>query len=92
MRIIDADRAKEIAEVSFGDIFLQTAIKLLLDNTPTADSVEAMHGHWSRIVSDFYMCSNCAEAAHVKEVMGKPDWNYCPNCGAKMDAEGKHND
>lgn len=22
---------------------------------------------------------------YVKEVMGLPDWDYCPNCGAKMD-------
>lgn len=39
MRIIDADRAKEIAEVSLGDIFLQTALKLLIDKVPTIDAV-----------------------------------------------------
>lgn len=39
MRIIDADRAKEIAEVSLGDIFLQTALKLLIDKVPTLDAV-----------------------------------------------------
>ena len=39
MRIIDADRAKEIAEVSLGDIFLQTALKLLIDKVPTIDTV-----------------------------------------------------
>ena len=25
------------------------------------------------------------DGADVKEVMGIPDWKYCPNCGAKMD-------
>ena len=43
MRMIDADRAKQLAEVCFGDIFLQTAFKLLLDKSPTVDAVEVVN-------------------------------------------------
>lgn len=37
MRPIDADYAKETAEVIFGDILLQRAVILLLDRIPTVD-------------------------------------------------------
>lgn len=48
------------------------------------------HGRWEWDTEDIYRCSNCAEKSHVKEVMGHPEWDYCPNCGAKMD-EGDDN-
>jgi ferredoxin-like protein FixX len=28
-----------------------------------------------------YFCSNCNYAAHPRE---EEEWNFCPNCGAKM--------
>ena len=46
---------------------------------------EVRHGRWEGDTEDIYRCSNCAEKSHVKEVMGHPEWDYCPNCGAKMD-------
>lgn len=45
------------------------------------------HGRWTWITEDIYRCENCGERVHVKEVMGRPDWDYCPSCGAKMDAK-----
>jgi hypothetical protein len=42
------------------------------------------HGRWEWDIEDIYRCSNCHEKSHVKEVMGQPDWDYCPNCGADM--------
>ena len=52
--------------------------------TPTVDAVEVVHGRWEHEKFDIYRCSNCNGCSHVKEVMGKPDWGYCPLCGAKM--------
>lgn len=49
------------------------------------DVAEVVHGRWEWITEDVYRCTNCGATNHVKEVMGLPDWNYCPNCGAKMD-------
>lgn len=31
-----------------------------------------------------YVCSVCHEG-YEKEIMGSVIWNYCPNCGARMD-------
>lgn len=52
---------------------------------PAADVATVRHGKWEWDTEDIYRCSNCAEKSHVKEVMGRPAWGYCPNCGARMD-------
>lgn len=48
------------------------------------DSLQ-LHGRWEWDTQDIYWCTNCNEKIYVKEVMGIPDWKYCPSCGAKMD-------
>ena len=62
-------------------------------DTPTADVVPVRHGHWLNW-SDFFQretdkrlklgvfCSACRMYADNK-------FNYCPNCGAKMDGGNK---
>ena len=50
----------------------------------TADVAKVRHGFWCWITEDIYRCDNCGEMSHVKEVMGEPDWKYCPNCGCLM--------
>ena len=54
---------------------------------PAVDAVPVVHGRWEWDTEDIYMCSNCCRKSHVKEVMGQPDWDFCPVCGAKMDGE-----
>ena len=61
------------------------AMKSFIKNRPAADVAPVRHGRWEWDTEDIYRCSNCAEKSHVKEVMGHPEWDYCPNCGAKMD-------
>ena len=57
------------------------------DNGDAIEISRVRHGEWEWDTEDIYRCSNCAEKSHVKEVMGHPEWDYCPNCGAKMDLE-----
>ncbi len=60
-----------------------------LDEFPTADVVERKHGEWvkdeeksKRLIESIYICSAC----HNFEAWGETEkYNYCPNCGAKMD-------
>ena len=56
-----------------------------IEDARAADVAQVRHGRWEWDTEDIYRCSNCAEKSHVKEVMGHPEWDYCPNCGAKMD-------
>ena len=56
-----------------------------ISELPAADVAPVRHGRWEWDTEDIYRCSNCTEKSHVKEVMGHPEWDYCPNCGATMD-------
>ena len=79
---------------SYGEGFdrgLDRAQRAILD-APAADVAPVRHGRWEWDTEDIYRCSNCAEKSHVKEVMGHPEWDYCPNCGAKMDGGDGNSD
>ena len=58
---------------------------------PTADVAEVRHGKWRVHDSDLgyvqFACSLCEELVTLDDEE-KP-YPYCPNCGAKMDAERK---
>lgn len=43
------------------------------------DAVPVRHGRWDFDMSGAW-CSVCGEYS-------EGEWNYCPNCGAKMDGE-----
>lgn len=58
--------------------------KDILETLPAADVVEVVHGRWEDHGEYFgfaYHCSACNNAAGLK-------FNYCPNCGARMDGDG----
>ena len=72
----------------------QFEILKIIDDAPTVDAVEVVHGKWA-IFEDgwndeaIYECTVCKEA--FVTIDGTPAenlWNYCPNCGAKMDGDG----
>ena len=58
-----------------------------VSDAPAADVAPVVHGRWIED-HDYLKCAKCG-------VMVKWDftffdignWNYCPNCGAKMDIE-----
>lgn len=62
-----------------------------VDDTPAADVQEVKHGHWNvtirlsnestSVIGD---CSVCGYRGGMRR------WNFCPNCGAKMDEEDKY--
>lgn len=79
---IERNKAKNY--LGFGVETIESAAECI-DQVPTADVMPVIHGQWKWEKQDIYSCTNCNEKVHVKEVMGIPDWNYCPNCGAKMD-------
>lgn len=61
---------------------IRDKIKALPNVTPTERS-----GHWilldgQSIYFDLYSCSEC------DVLCGTPTYNYCPNCGARMEDKG----
>lgn len=70
------------------------ALSEALDKVPAADVQEVKRGHWDDERVAFYLkCSECG--CCVRAFSGEvfldygQEWNYCPNCGAKMDEEGE---
>lgn len=47
------------------------------------------HGHWERLYANNYKCSVCGSWWTDDGDTYLIEFNYCPNCGAKMDAKGE---
>lgn len=91
MRLIDADRLKR--QVEGRSWRAKEKFIELIEASATIKSQTVQlhygvkHGRW--IWDDEgYHCSECFYHAYGEtvEVMSN-NWNYCPNCGAKMDEE-----
>lgn len=60
-----------------------------LNSISVDDVVEVRHGRWSPVAFGIgicttkYRCSICKQYENVDR-----PYKYCPNCGARMDAEG----
>ena len=57
-----------------------------IEQMPTVDAVEVEHGRSIRKGNEM-KCSKCKFIYYSNH----DDFNYCPNCGAKMDGESKDN-
>lgn len=76
--IDDSDEKRKMLEDMFSAI-------------PAADVVEVRHGKWKPFDRTWgrnvLACTVCNNAMEVPTSMGDPLYTYCPNCGAKMDAD-----
>ena len=85
-RYIDADLIEYHDSFTTDGEYSCVAFKDDIDNIPTADVRENVKGEWKREVlgstggygtTVMYQCSAC-------ERMSISEYNYCPNCGARM--------
>lgn len=58
-------------------------ILAMIDDMPTANVAPVVHGRWVYGCQ----CSVCGDRHGPYNSRHKPYYNYCPNCGAKMDEE-----
>ena len=68
------------------------AIEILteIEYAPTADVAEVRHGYWKYVDGDLgYSDLECSECGAITAFFDDERFNYCPNCGAKMDGERK---
>lgn len=84
MRLIDAGKAKVLLDWTLIGDAADAACRVI-DNVPTVDAVEVVHGKWE---NGNPICPVCGE----NKFRGLDadiwcDWqpDFCPNCGAKMD-------
>ena len=62
----------------------------IVEDSPTVDAVEVVHGRWEprKDAIGFVCCSVCHDCNIYGDWADGKKWNYCPNCGAKMDGDG----
>lgn len=91
MRPIDADRALEIVRdqgIAHPNAYhLTNYATLILREAPTIDVALVRHGQWVSIPHKLArICSVCNRDEPYKFADIDADvYDYCPNCGAKMD-------
>jgi hypothetical protein len=52
------------------------------------DAEPVRHGRWVKAnFSGFLVCSCCEDVFINSDWLHDGKWNYCPNCGARMDAK-----
>ena len=92
MRLIDADELLEKVQcrLHFDDVISKTIDKCveitrrLINDAPTIEAEPVRHGRWEEYqVPHIVCCSECDWGTGVQD-----KYNYCPNCGAKMDGGG----
>lgn len=83
MRLIDADKLER--KEFYGNEYCFDYVDAEgIDNAPTVDAVEVMHGRWVPTTVPFMNeCEDCSVCGY-RTVWGHR-YNYCPRCGAKMD-------
>lgn len=62
----------------------------VVNRMPTIKAEPIKHGQWVKLYHDNYKCSECGSwwgSDYNDEIIN--DFNYCPNCGAKMDGGEK---
>ena len=97
-RLIDADAlTMTVFKKAIDDVFMggntdmHKLLSSIVAHQPTIDAVPVRHGKWTRHTlgstggygtTVMHQCSEC-------ESMTISRFRYCPNCGARMDAERK---
>ena len=69
------------------DVFDIEMMKKMVEKLPAADVAPVVHGRWV----NGCQCSVCGDRHGPYNSRHRPYYNYCPNCGAKMDDEDHDN-
>ena len=88
-RLIDADKLKAhyawwengTAEMTLAEA--KKTFDTIIDLQPTVDAER--HGHWERYNDGFGFSHKCSLCNFEIREQWITLYNYCPNCGAKMD-------
>ena len=84
MRLIDATELME--HVYRDELDSRELIAQMINNAPTVRTMIVRHGKWLRQkFSEYLTAYHCSQCGNFITGMYKPDYNFCPYCGARMD-------
>lgn len=85
----DADVYEDYGDGTVDWGFGRKNIQNVINGIPAADVAEVVHGRWIDGAEDFTCGNHNAECSICRCYVSwdgcDEDFNYCPNCGAKMD-------
>lgn len=93
MKLIDVNDVKA-ALLGWDTDPTDEEIEFALDRIPTVDAVKVVHGQWmnkTKVWEKDSFCEfvdervDCSVCGHIFWHGSAATYNYCPNCGAKMD-------
>ena len=82
------EKANKKPAENFVSVIQYHTVKEMVNSSPTVDAVEVVHGRWYEVqYIDKIACSVCGQHWSIIDNCTET-FNYCPNCGAKMDGDG----
>lgn len=85
------DRNALIAEYDRVHVGEAGKARQLMEEAPEVDAVPVRHGKWIYGNDFHWYTASCNKCGYQRRTDIKADrwnqWNYCPNCGSRMDAE-----
>lgn len=94
-RLIDADAlAVDVLRLTIVDPSVAAyadAVLCLMQRAPTIEAEPVRHGRWETKPNlqwpahNEQHCSACGWHIHKSKLRNSDKWDFCPNCGAKMD-------
>lgn len=86
MRLINANELRDVYSGVPNGVFTTSHIITAIDECETVDAVPVVHGRWEPSdYNGFVRCSVCRDCYIDDTWTTTGKWQYCPNCGAKMD-------
>ena len=82
---IERESAMDVVRRTSGDY---AAVFAELRRLPAADVAPVRHGRWENYDGMGYLvCSECRDVYIDEDWLKDGKWDYCPNCGARMDGD-----
>ena len=95
--LTDTELRRNLDSVYDGDMNrTRRAAQRVIAQVPVVDAVPVVHAQWDGYNADYSdwlrndgkpIFISCCVCNNVVLNNGSASWNYCPNCGAKMDGE-----
>lgn len=82
--LITKFKEMELGEHGLVEKLFADGVYAVIAAFPAADVAPVVHGQW-KASGALLECQNCGEIYSRLGGNAGKSWNYCPNCGAKMD-------